>query len=102
MRAFHAFDAGPQFRTAAVAHHAKAGRRSTVDGCAAAANPVLELLEQGHYDVNLTANDKDSLITWMDTYGQLLGSFSKEQEEQLVQLRRQMAPILEGAGGPVK
>jgi len=69
--------------------------RSTEGGCAAAANPVLGLLDQGHYDVGLTTDERDRLVTWMDTYGQLLGSFSKEQEEQLVQLRRQMAPILE-------
>lgn len=74
--------------------------RSTVGGCAAAANPVLKLLKQGHYDVGLTTDENDRLITWMDTYGQLLGSFSKEQEERLVQLRRQMAPILNDAVAP--
>ena len=69
--------------------------RSTVGGCAAAANPVLKLLDQGHYDVRLTPDEKARLVTWMDTYGQLLGSFSKEQEERLVQLRRRMATIID-------
>jgi len=74
--------------------------QSTIGGCAAAANPVLKLLDQGHHDVGLSADEKDRLITWMDTYGQLLGSFSKEQEKQLVQLRRQMASILDGPAVP--
>ena len=71
--------------------------RSTVGGCAAATSPVLELLERGHYDVQLGPDEKDRLITWMDTYAQRLGSFSKEQEGRLLELREQMAPIMHGA-----
>ena len=68
--------------------------RSTVGGCAAAANPILKLMEGGHYDVVLGPDEKDRLITWMDTYAQRLGSFSKKQEDQLVRLRQRMAGIL--------
>ena len=68
--------------------------RSTVGGCAAAANPILKLLERGHYDVRLGPAEKDRLVTWMDTYAQRLGSFSKEQEDQLIRLRQRMAGIM--------
>ena len=70
--------------------------RSTVGGCAAAANPILKLMEGGHYDVKLGPAEEDRLITWMDTYAQRLGSFSKEQEDQLIRLRQRMAGILAG------
>ena len=63
-------------------------------GCAAASSSLLKLIEQGHYDVQLDPNDRDRLITWMDTYAQRLGSFSKEQEGQLLQLREEMTTIL--------
>jgi len=68
--------------------------RSTVGGCAAAANPILKLMEGGHYDVKLGPDEKDRLITWMDTYAQRLGSFSKKQEDQLIRLRHRMAGIM--------
>jgi hypothetical protein len=83
----------PSLRTHVVTRFRQS--RSTIGGCAAAANPVLRLLDQGHYDVRLTPDEKDRLITWMDTYGQLLGSFSKEQEDRLVQLRQRMASIID-------
>ena len=82
----------PSLRTHVVTRFRQS--RSTVGGCAAAANPLLKLLEEGHYDVRLSGEEMDRLITWMDTYGQLRGSFSKEQEGQLVRLRRQMASIM--------
>ena len=68
--------------------------RSAPGGCAAASSALLKLIEQGHYDVQLDPNDRDRLITWMDTYAQRLGSFSKEQEGQLLQLREEMTTIL--------
>ena len=76
--------------------------RSTEDGCAARGNSVLKLLDRGHYDVDLASYEKERLITWMDTYGRLLGSFSREQEERLVQPRRQMTSILDDAIVPSK
>ena len=69
--------------------------RSTVGGCAAAGSPLLKLLEAGHYDVQLGPDERDRLITWMDTYAQRLGSFSKQQEDRLVELRGRMASILQ-------
>ena len=64
---------------------------STAGACAAKMNPLIELVDAGHYDVSLTPDDWDRLITWMDTYGQRRGSFGKDQEERLRDLRRKMA-----------
>ena len=69
--------------------------RSTPGECLAQTSPIVKLLEAGHYDVQLSANDWERLNTWLDTYGQRLGSFSKKQEERLVRLRASMAPMLE-------
>jgi hypothetical protein len=51
---------------------------------------LLALLDaaQGHYDVRLDAGTRERLLTWMDTYAQRLGSFSEDQERELVKLRR--------------
>jgi hypothetical protein len=58
-------------------------------------NPVLKLLQRGHYDVKLSADDWERLVTWMDTLGQRAGYFSPLQEEQLRQLRHNLAGMLE-------
>ena len=60
-------------------------------------NPVLKLIARRHYDVTLSSNDWDRLITWMDTLGQRAGHFSAQQEEQIRRLRQKMAGILEPA-----
>ena len=57
-------------------------------------SPLLALLEEGHHDVQLNADDKDRLITWMDTYAQRAGSYSRDQEEELRRLRDEWAPFL--------
>lgn len=68
--------------------------RSIPGACAAMLSPLLRLLDTGHYDVKLTPDDRDRLITWMDTYAQRLGSFDKQQEERLRRFRRSMANML--------
>jgi hypothetical protein len=57
---------------------------------------LLALLDrpEGHKGVELQGEERDRLITWMDTYAQRTGSFSDEQEDELEQLRRACAPIL--------
>jgi hypothetical protein len=52
------------------------------------------LLQQGHYEVVLSADDWSRLITWMDTLGQRAGHFSPEQEQQLRELRGRLAGLL--------
>ena len=49
---------------------------------------------QGHYDVNLNADGRERLLTWLDTYAQRLGHFSDEQERELIELRRASAGLL--------
>ncbi len=61
---------------------------STPGACAAMMNPIIKLIDQGHYDVELAPDDWNRLITWMDTYAQRRGAFSKDQEERLHDLRR--------------
>ena len=69
--------------------------RSTPGECIATTSPIVKLLESGHHDVQLSANDWERLNTWLDTYGHRLGSFSKPQEERLIRLRKSMAAMLE-------
>jgi len=83
----------PSLRTHVLARYREG--RSTAGACAARVSPLLKLISKDHYDVKLTADDTQRLITWMDTYAQRLGSFSKEQEQQLRDLRQRMAPMLE-------
>ncbi len=52
-----------------------------------------QLIDQGHYDVRLTLNEWERLVTWMDTYGQRKGSFSKDQENRLRDLRKSMTAM---------
>jgi hypothetical protein len=49
---------------------------------------------KGHYDVRLSAEDRIRLVTWMDTYAQYTGSFSEQQERELLELRVQHAHLL--------
>lgn len=69
-------------------------RRSQRGAGASLATPLLELLDRGHYDVKLTGDDTDRLLTWLDTYGQIRGSFSPDQEKRLRQLRKSLEPLL--------
>jgi hypothetical protein len=69
---------------------------STAGACAAKTSPLIKLIDAGHYDVILTPDDWDRLITWMDTYGQRRGAFSEDQEQRLRDLRRRMAAIQTG------
>jgi hypothetical protein len=68
--------------------------RSIVGAGVAATNALLPLLQRGHYGVQLGSDDRQRLLTWMDTYGQRLGSYDKGQEQQLLELRRRMATML--------
>jgi hypothetical protein len=69
---------------------------SVANACAAQSSALLTLLDdpKGHYDVKLSDDDRERLITWMDVYAQRLGSFDEQQEKELVELRRRSAPML--------
>ncbi len=68
--------------------------RSAVGGGAASTSALLKLLHSGHYGVKLDAEQRERLITWMDTYAQYQGHYSPEQEEALRFARRQWANLL--------
>jgi hypothetical protein len=66
---------------------------STAGACAAKMNPLVKLLDAGHYDVDLSEDGWNRLITWLDTYGQRHGSFDANQDDRLRELRRRMTAI---------
>ena len=72
--------------------------RSVVGEGAATTSPVLKLLRAGHHGVPLDEDDLERLVTWMDTYGQVRGSFSDDQERRLRELRAEIAPLLDERG----
>jgi hypothetical protein len=71
--------------------------RSLAGASAARQSPLLTMLraEKGHYGVRLEGDDLMRLVTWMDVYGQRLGSFSPDQEERLKKLRVDIADLLQ-------
>jgi mono/diheme cytochrome c family protein len=84
----------PSLRT-----HVKTGYQrgySIVGQGPAVTNPLVALLftPEGHKGVILDPGDRERLITWLDVYGQRLGSFSEEQERQLVALREEQRALI--------
>ncbi len=70
--------------------------RSTEGRCTAAESRLLEMLtpRADHYGVRLSREDRERLVTWIDTYAQWQGSFSDEQERLLLELRERWAGLL--------
>jgi hypothetical protein len=70
--------------------------RSIVGDCPARQSKLMGLLTEGegHEGVQLGADGFDRLVTWMDTYAHVQGSFSEAQEQKLRQLRREWASML--------
>ena len=60
-------------------------------------SPLMALLTKpgGHYDVTLNAAERERLATWLDAYAQRLGSFSDQQEAELLAFRQRVAAMLE-------
>jgi hypothetical protein len=83
----------PSLKEVVVARYKE--QRSQVGACEASVNPLLKLLQRGHYDVQLTPDDWDRLITWMDTQGQRAGHFNPGQEEELKKLRQLFAGLVD-------
>ncbi len=50
-----------------------------------------------HKKVELNADERDRLYTWMDTYGHTQGAFSLEQEEELTEFKEQFGFLFESA-----
>jgi len=70
--------------------------RSLEGACPADRSALLAKITapDGHYGVTLDEDSRMRLIVWMDTYAQKLGSFSLDQEQRLVALRRDNADLL--------
>lgn len=51
--------------------------------------------EGGHEGVKLSQEERERIITWMDTYAHHVGSFSDEQERELVRFREEYRHLLE-------
>jgi hypothetical protein len=83
----------PSLKEVVVARYRE--QRSLAGACEARVNPVLKLLKKGHYDVKLSADEWSRLVTWMDTLGQRAGHFSPEQAQQLRDLRRRLANLMQ-------
>jgi hypothetical protein len=68
---------------------------SVVNDCPSRRSRLLQVLRDGwqHEDVHLSRDDLDRLITWMDTYAQRLGSFSEQQEKELVAFRQSLQDL---------
>jgi len=77
--------------------------RSIAGDCPARKSKLMALLTdgEGHDGVELDAGSFDRLVTWMDTYANIQGFFSEEQELELRRLRQDWAHLIAGgrAGG---
>jgi hypothetical protein len=68
--------------------------RSLADTEGARHSPLVQFLRRKHYDVQLTDEELECLVTWMDLYSQRSGSFSAEQANELRELRKAWKPLL--------
>ncbi len=72
-------------------------RDRSIPNQAVAVNTKLwKLLTQpgGHQKTKLDADSLDRLATWMDTYAQIQGCFSAQQEKELLAFRQTLKPML--------
>jgi hypothetical protein len=58
-------------------------------------SPLMEMLEQGHHDVDLGAEDWERLITWMDANAPFYGTFDVRDQERQLNGERIEGPALE-------
>ncbi|MCL2305795.1 MAG: discoidin domain-containing protein [Planctomycetaceae bacterium] len=65
--------------------------RSKLLGIIREREPAIE----AHRGLNLTEPEKYRFAVWMDTYAQIIGSFSEEQDEELIQFRAKIRDLLE-------
>jgi hypothetical protein len=71
---------------------------ASIEGkCAASQSPLLKKIKS-HKDLKISQEDMNRLVVWMDVYAQFQGSFSVEQEKELLDLRKQWASMLKLSG----
>jgi hypothetical protein len=75
------------------------GHRPTVrtypDQYGARPSNLMKLLQAGHYDVRLSRDDLDRLITWMDTNSLFYGTFNPKDQQRQFKGERIVGPDLE-------
>lgn len=73
---------------------------SLVDQCVAKNSKLLAYLTrgEGHRGVRLEGDSLDRLVTWMDLYSPIRGSFSEEQEQWLDRVRQEWRGLLASGG----
>lgn len=49
----------------------------------------------GHHGITLSPEELRSFATWVDTYAQIAGSYSEQQEQELIELRQAFAELFE-------
>jgi hypothetical protein len=70
--------------------------RSMPNDSPAQTSTLLAFLERdGVHKPLLDAASRERFVTWMDVYGQRLGSFSEEQEKRLAEFKVQMSGLIE-------
>ncbi|MHB0956585.1 MAG: HzsA-related protein [Pirellulaceae bacterium] len=98
LTAEHSYEALVAYGNPSLQDHVRlryAEGRSIPGAGAAHTNALWKLLDQGHYDVRLSRDERFRLATWMDTYGQRSGSFDQRQEEDLKRLRQRLTSVLQ-------
>ncbi|MCL2117711.1 MAG: hypothetical protein FWH27_04695, partial [Planctomycetaceae bacterium] len=50
---------------------------------------------EAHRDLQLTAEERYRFAVWMDTYAHVIGSFSPEQDQELIDFRHQVSHLLD-------
>jgi mono/diheme cytochrome c family protein len=93
----HAYDNLLNFGGKDLYRLARERDRSLVGEMPARKSKLLALLTaaQGHEGVRIDPDGLERLATWMDTYAQRQGHYSREQERELAEFRRKLAPLLE-------
>ena len=70
--------------------------QSRAQDCIALASGLCSMFLRAkpHQGVRLDAEDRERLVTWLDTYAQKQGSFSEAQEQRLAELREQWGAMI--------
>ncbi len=88
----------PSLRASVAAAYQRGYSMDGADGARAGALWAAMDNRAVHPDLALDDDARERLAIWLDLYGQRLGSFSEEQEQQLRDLRAQSAAILDEQG----
>ncbi len=74
---------------------------SPVGRCMATISPLWDLFTAPEGEA-MTADERARLALWLDTYGQIQGHFSPEQEAEIAALRERWKDLLEPAGASIR